>query len=504
MSQEQQEQALQNSEPQAVDVTVTVGGDSRAERFLGTFDQISRLSLDIDRNYGNKRVLTDFPLKHDGSKWTGTINKLIVGFDYTITGHAYKCTDCPEVSPVYLSQNYSVTTFAGNGESGSSNGISSASSFNSPINLALDSNNNIFIADFGNKGIRKIDPSGNVTNFQITDHTFSLNIGYHNDDFTSWVTNVHAITVDSNNNIYFTENGDGKIYKVDPSGNLSFIAGSTSGFQDGIGNISQFDRPLGIAVNNTGEIFVSDYGNNRIRKIDSAGNVSTYAGNGGQGSTDGISSSASFNNPKGIALDSNGNLFVADSGNHLIRKIDTNGMVSTYAGNGSQGDNDGHRFEASFSSPDGVTVDDHNNVFVSDRSNKKIRIISSSGEVYTIAGSGDYGDLNGSGDNASFGFTANIILNENNDILLADEKNNVIRKISYTLSDSNDNHSYQEIFRGDTQHTVTEGTNTLNLRLAPLLDDRELTVPRITRINRPFQMEASTSDNITIKVDTVK
>ena len=80
-------------------------------------------------------------------------------------------------------------------------------------------------------------------------------------------TNVHAITVDSNNNIYFTENGVGKIYKVDPFGNLSFIAGSTSGFQDGIGNISQFDRPLGIAVNNTGEIFISDYGNNRIRKI---------------------------------------------------------------------------------------------------------------------------------------------------------------------------------------------------------------------------------------------
>ncbi len=90
MSQEQQEQVLQNSEPQSVEVIVNVGGDSRAERFLGTFDQISRLSLDIDRNYGNKRVLTDFPLEHDGSKWTGTINKLIVGFDYTITGHAYK------------------------------------------------------------------------------------------------------------------------------------------------------------------------------------------------------------------------------------------------------------------------------------------------------------------------------------------------------------------------------------------------------------------------------
>ncbi|MEC7423531.1 MAG: hypothetical protein VX844_02955, partial [SAR324 cluster bacterium] len=109
MSQEQQEQVLQNSEPQSVDVTVNVDGDSRAERFLGTFDQISRLSLDIDRNYGNKRVLTDFPLVNDGSKWTGTIKKLIIGFDYTITGHAYKCTDCPEQPEVVVS------TFAGSG-----------------------------------------------------------------------------------------------------------------------------------------------------------------------------------------------------------------------------------------------------------------------------------------------------------------------------------------------------------------------------------------------------
>ncbi len=84
------EQVFKESEPQAVEVIVNIGGDSRAERFLGTFDQISRLSLDIDRNYGNKRVVTDFPLKKEGSQWTGTINKLIVGFDYTITGHAYK------------------------------------------------------------------------------------------------------------------------------------------------------------------------------------------------------------------------------------------------------------------------------------------------------------------------------------------------------------------------------------------------------------------------------
>ena len=113
MSQEQQEQVLKNSEPQSVDVTVNIGGDSSVERFLGTFDQISRLSLDIDRNFGNKRVVTDYPLKHDGSKLTGTINKLIVGFDYTITGHAYKCTDCPEYTNPPDFDNYTVSTFTG-------------------------------------------------------------------------------------------------------------------------------------------------------------------------------------------------------------------------------------------------------------------------------------------------------------------------------------------------------------------------------------------------------
>ena len=166
MSQEQQEQVLQNSEPQSVDVTVNVGGDSRAERFLGTFDQISRLSLDIDRNYGNKRVLTDFPLEHDGSKWTGTINKLIVGFDYTITGHAYKCIDCPKNTNSPDFDNYTVSTFAGlAGSSGLTNGLGSQARFNNPHGISADNFGNIYVSDYSSNVIRKIDPSGNVTTF---------------------------------------------------------------------------------------------------------------------------------------------------------------------------------------------------------------------------------------------------------------------------------------------------------------------------------------------------
>ena len=161
MSQEQQEEVLQNSEPQSVDVTVNVGGDSRAERFLGTFDQISRLSLDIDRNYGNKRVLTDFPLEHDGSKWTGTINKLIVGFDYTITGHAYKCSTCRNNFFISNYDNYTVSTLAGNGTSGFSNGNVSSSTFNQPKGVVVDFYGNVIVADTQNQLIRKIDNNGN-------------------------------------------------------------------------------------------------------------------------------------------------------------------------------------------------------------------------------------------------------------------------------------------------------------------------------------------------------
>ena len=113
---------------------------------------------------------------------------------------------------------------------------------------------------------------------------------------------------------------------------------------------------------------------------------------------------------------------------------------------------------------------------------------------------------NGKALESSFKNPERLALDSFGNVYVSDRGNNAIRKISNLVEGviSNDNHTYQEIFRGETQHTVTEGTNALNLRLSPLLDDRELTVPRITRINRPFQMVASTSDNITVEVDTVK
>ena len=199
MSQEQQEQVLQNSEPQSVDVTVNVGGDSRAERFLGTFDQISRLSLDIDRNYGNKRVLTDFPLEHDGSKWTGTINKLIVGFDYTITGHAYNCTSCSEelginVSTIAGSQNGN----PGDGANkGSQNGSSFDAKFNNPWDVAVDKSGNIYIVERQGLTIRKISSNKVVSTLAGGSEGSDDGIGSE-----AQFRSPAAITLDANGNIF--------------------------------------------------------------------------------------------------------------------------------------------------------------------------------------------------------------------------------------------------------------------------------------------------------------
>ena len=180
MSQEHQEQVLQNSEPQAVDVTVNVGGDSRAERFLGTFDQISRLSLDIDRNYGNKRVLTDFPLVNDGSKWTGTINKLIVGFDYTITGHAYKCLDCPDLLYVVVGSSGTILT--------SSDGISWTS-------RTSGTSNGLYGVTYGNSTFVAVGQTGTILTSSDgtswTSRTSGISTGlygvtYANSTFVAW------------------------------------------------------------------------------------------------------------------------------------------------------------------------------------------------------------------------------------------------------------------------------------------------------------------------------
>ncbi|MDP7502156.1 MAG: NHL repeat-containing protein, partial [SAR324 cluster bacterium] len=406
MSQEQQEQVLQNSEPQAVDVTVNVGGDSRAERFLGTFDQISRLSLDIDRNYGNKRVLTDFPLVNDGSKWTGTINKLIVGFDYKITGHAYKCTDCPEEPEIFVSR------------------ISQNESFNQPFGITVDSSGNVYIAEIKGQIIRKIANGNNTTILAGTSGQSGSEDGLGT---SAKFNSPSGVASDSLGNIYVADSDNHLIRKIGPSGNVETIAGTIgeSGTTDGLGTSAKFNMPSGVAIDSSQNIYVADRYNNLIRKIDSSRNVTTVAGRIGEtGSKNGPGDTATFSGPIGISIDSSDNVYVADYWNNMIRKIDKSGNVTTFAGSGTAGSNDGQGESASFNLPTGVSVDILGNVYIADYGNHLIRKIDPNGNVKTLAGiSGESGSENGKNNLAKFNSPAGVSVDSSGNVYVADQYN---------------------------------------------------------------------------------
>ncbi|MDB5012923.1 MAG: hypothetical protein JWQ25_1125, partial [Daejeonella sp.] len=172
----------------------------------------------------------------------------------------------------------------------------------------------------------------------------------------------YSAVVDTKGNIYVADQGNSLIRKITPSGIVSTLAGSGSaGFADGVGTAASFSNPKGLAVDSAGNVYVADAVNNRIRKITSEGVVTTLAGNSASGFIDGLGNQASFYNPSAIALDAKGNLYVADEKNHAVRKISPSGEVNTLAGNGSSGSVNGNGAEASFNYPSGIALDGFGN-----------------------------------------------------------------------------------------------------------------------------------------------
>lgn len=221
-----------------------------------------------------------------------------------------------------------------------------------------------------------------------------------------------------------------------PPPSLQLMAGSLSamnGSVDGTGALARFNQPYGVAVDSAANVYVVDHGNSTLRKISPSGVVSTFAGTAGViGSTDGTGSAADFNFPKYCAVDSAGNVYVADTGNNTVRKISPSRVVSTLAGTaGVIGSSDGTGAAAQFNGPSGITVDSLGNVYVADSLNNTIRKITPTGMVTTLAGvAGSFGALDGFGSGARFNGPQGLSIDSLGNIYVADTNNNTVRKIS--------------------------------------------------------------------------
>lgn len=216
---------------------------------------------------------------------------------------------------------------------------------------------------------------------------------------------------------------------------MTLLAGNTGGpgNVDGKGSLARFSSPVGIVTDDNGYVYVADTGNSVIRKISPSGEVTTFAGQSGQeGALDGIGAAARFSLPTGIARDRQGNLYIADNGNYTIRKITPAGLVTTIAGQANQqGFADGKGTSASFESPAGIAVDTANNLYVSDQGNNTIRKITPDGSVTTLAGTaGKVGHIDGTGTAARFNLPQGIAVDGVGDIYVADTGNDRIRKIT--------------------------------------------------------------------------
>ena len=325
-----------------------------------------------------------------------------------------------------------VSTLAGTaGVSGSTDATGAAASFFYPTGVATDSVGNVYVADTFNNTIRKITPAGVVSTLA---GTAGVSGSTDATGAAASFQNPDGVATDSAGNVYVAEPVNHIIRKITPDGVVSTLAGTAGvfGFTDATGAAASFQSPTGVAADSAGNVYVADLGNSTIRKITLAGAVSTLAGMAGvRGHADGIGAAASFRYPDGVATDSAGNVYVADTGNYTICKITSAGAVSTLAGTAGVGHADGAGAAASFQSPYGVAADNAGNVYVADFGNSTIRKITPAGAVSTLAGTaGVRGHVDGIGAAASFQSPFGVAADSAGNVYVADLGNSTIRKIT--------------------------------------------------------------------------
>jgi serine/threonine protein kinase, bacterial len=322
-----------------------------------------------------------------------------------------------------------VTSLAGGAPGHFNDGAGTAASFYGPTGIVCDGSGNCYVADEVNNRIRKVNPDGLVTTFAGTGEVGSINGPAETASFAE----PSALAFDSHGNLFVSCHLNHNIRKITPDGIVSTFVGDSNGakgYIDATGTDARFNLPMGMVIDRSDNIFVADAGNNLIRKITPDAVVSTFAGSGASGSHDSTALMASFNQPTGLGIDGNNNLYILEPDNRKIRKINSTGLVTTFAGTGESGWKDDSVKSAKFFLPIGIAADAAGNVFVTDEGNMDIRMITTDGIVLTLAGSILVHDsIDGIGGYAGFSFPYGITVSPAGIIYITDSYSGVIRKM---------------------------------------------------------------------------
>ena len=333
-----------------------------------------------------------------------------------------------------------ISTVAGNGTPGfSGDGGPATAARVWPNGVAMDGSGNLFISDYQNRRVRKVTTDGVIHTVAGAgeDEGFS---GDGGPATSARLMHPLGMAVDGSGNLYIADRGNERIRKVTKAGLISTVAGTgTPGFggDGGPATAAQLRSPWGVAVNRSGDLFIADTGNHRVRKVTPDGVITTVGGNGAlslDSSEDDVPATSVQLNPYAVAIDASDNLFVADGNNHIIRKVTPGGVISTVAGTGTWGfsGDGGPAVYAQLSDPAGLAFDGSGNLYIADRDNSRIRKVTSDGLISTVAGNGTWG-FNGDGGPATSAQLSDpwgVAVDGAGNLFIADRDNSRICKVT--------------------------------------------------------------------------
>jgi sugar lactone lactonase YvrE len=331
-----------------------------------------------------------------------------------------------------------ISTIAGNGAQGfiGDGGAATLAEISGPNGICTDGAGNVYFADALNHRIRMVDKAGVISTF-----AGKGNLGFSGDGGAATLAELNypqSIAIDKGGNIYIGDYGNARIRKVSVTGIISTIAGNGIagyGGDGGPATAAEINGPAGIAIDGKGDIYIADFGNHRIRMVNGSGIMTTVAGNGTAGYTGdgGSAASAELNYPSALDVDASGNLFIADYQNYRVRKVNSAGLITTIAGTGTAGfsGDGGSALTALIDTPTGIAIDSSGNVYIADWNNNRIRMVNPSGTIRTIAGGGSSGLGDGGPSTAAkLHAPQGVAVDKSGSIYISDESNFRIRKVA--------------------------------------------------------------------------